>query len=130
MSFANRHADAYAKADSHLTDTDEDGCPDQRENGPDEMLGGMRDWQNANDYYDVAGGGGGPPDQIIDLSNDILGVIQHYAPTGSEPEYDVNFDRGPSTGPDSWNMTAADGVIDLSNDILGVVQQYLHSCQG
>ncbi len=111
------------------TDTDGDGCTDQRENGPDEMLGGMRDWQNPYDFYDVLGGGGGPRDQIIDLSNDIFGVIIHYAPTGTEPEYDVNFDRGPSTGPDTWNMTAPDGVIDLTNDILGVIQQYLHSCQ-
>ena len=68
--------------------------------------------------------------QIIDLTNDIFGVIIHYAPTGTEPEYDVNFDRGPSTGPDPWNMTAPDGVIDLSNDIMGVIQQYQHSCQG
>ena len=41
----------------------------------------------------------------------------------------MNFDRGPSTGPDPWNMTAPDGVIDLTNDILGVIQQYQHSCQ-
>ena len=54
-------------------------------------------------------------------------IIQN-APTGTEPEYDVNFDRGPSTGPNFWNMTAPDGVIDLSNDILGVIQQYLHDC--
>ena len=54
-------------------------------------------------------------------------IIQN-APTGSEPEYDVNFDRGPSTEPNFWNMTAPDGVIDLSNDILGVIQQYLHDC--
>ena len=112
-----------------LTDTDGDGCTDQRENGPDEMLGGMRDYLNPSDYYDVAGGGGGPPDQIIDLSNDIFGVIIHYAPTGTEPEYDVNFDRGPSAGPNPWNMTAPDGVIDLTNDIFGVIQQYFHSCQ-
>ena len=51
----------------------------------------------------------------MDLTNDIFGVIQHYAPTGAEPEYDVNFDRGLSTGPNAWNMTAPDGVIDLTN---------------
>ena len=110
-------------------DTDGDGCSDQRENGPDETLGGQRDYKNPNDYYDVLGGGGGPPDQIIDLTNDIFGVIIHYAPTGTEPEYDVDFDRGPSAGPNVWNMTAPDGVIDLTNDILGVILQYLHSCQ-
>ncbi len=110
-------------------DSDGDGCSDQRENGPDEEFGGLRDYKNPWDFYDVLGGGGGPPDQFIDLTNDIFGVIIHYAPTGSEPEYDVNFDRGPSTGPDSWNMTAPDEVIDLSTDILGVVLQYQHSCQ-
>ena len=89
----------------------------------------MRDPLNPNDFYDVAGGGGGPPDGIIDLSNDIFWVIQHYAPTGLEAEYDVNFDRGPSAGPNAWNMTAPDGVIDLSNDILGVIQQYFHDCR-
>ena len=112
-----------------LVDTDGDGCTDQKELGPDEMLGGLRDYLNPWDFYDVAGGGGGPPDAIIDLSNDIFGVIIHYAPTGTEPEYDANFDRGPSAGPNAWNMTAPDGVIDLSNDILGVIQQYSHSCR-
>ena len=109
-------------------DTDGDGCSDQRENGLDEVLGGLRDYKNPWDFYDVLGGGGGPPDQIIDLPNDILGVIQHFAPLGTEPTYDVNFDRGPSSGPNAWNMTAPDGVIDLPNDILGVIQQFGHSC--
>ena len=110
-------------------DSDGDGCADLRENGSDESMGGLRDYLNANDFYDVLGGGGGPPDQIIDLSNDIFGVIIHYAPTGTEPEYDVAFDRGPSAGPNVWNMTAPDGVIDLSNDIMGVIQQYQHDCR-
>ena len=72
----------------------------------------------------MVGGGGGPPDQIIDLTNDIFGVIIHYAPTGNEPTYDVAYDRGPSAGPKVWNMTAPDGVIDLTNDILGVIQHH------
>ncbi len=111
------------------TDTDDDGCQDGAELGPDEKLGGLRDPLNPNDFYDVLGGGGGPPDKIIDLSNDIFGVIIHYAPTGTEPEYDVNFDRGPTSGPNVWNMGPPDGVIDLTNDILGVIQQYLHDCR-
>ena len=76
----------------------------------------------------MVGGGGGPPDQIIDLPNDILGVIQRFAPSGATP-YDVQFDRGVSSGPNTWNMTAPDGVIDLPNDILGVILQFNHSCQ-
>ena len=111
-------------------DTDGDGCPDAHENGLDETQGGLRDWLDPNDYYDVLGPGGSLTlDGVIDLTNDIFGVIQHYAPTGTEPEYDVNFDRGPSAGPNVWNMTAPDGVIDLTNDILGVILQYQHNCQ-
>ena len=78
-----------------------------------------------------------PPDGVIDLTNDILWVIQHYAPSGYTPgATDLtgttiwdNYDRGPSAGPNVWNMTAPDGVIDLTNDIFGVIQQYLHNCQ-
>jgi hypothetical protein len=114
-------------------DDDNDGCTDVQENGPDEKLGGRRSPHSPWDFYDVAGPGTGfgpgPPDGIIDLPFDILGVVFHYAPSGIEPAYDVDYDRGPSAGPHPWNMTAPDGVIDLSNDILGVVQQYQHSCQ-
>lgn len=110
-------------------DTDGDGCSDQRENGPDETLGGLRDFLNPWDFYDVLGPGAVLPlDQIIDLPNDILGVIQHFSPSGAAP-YDVQFDRGVSSGPNPWNMTAPDGVIDLPNDILGVILQFQHSCQ-
>ena len=109
-------------------DTDGDGCSDQQENGLDEKLGGLRDWLNPNDFYDING------DRIIDLSNDIFDVIQHYYPNdgGGANPYPAGhevFDRGPSAGPNVWNMTAPDGVIDLTNDILGVIQQYFHSCR-
>ena len=109
-------------------DTDGDGCSDERENGLDETLGGLRDFTNPWDFYDVAGPGGGPPDGYIDLPNDILGVIQHFSTDGLGA-YDVQYDRGPSTGPYPWNMTAPDGVIDLPNDILGVIQQFNHDCR-
>ncbi len=102
-------------------DTDGDGCADVNENLPKAQVdnGGGRDWLNPWDYYDVNGDG------FIDLLNDILGVIQHYQPAaGGDPPYDIVFDRGPTTGPNAWNMTAPDGVIDLLNDILGVIQQY------
>ncbi len=108
-------------------DTDGDGCSDQRENGPDETLGGQRNYKNPWDFYDVVGGGGGPPDGVIDLPNDILGVILHFSPQG-QPPYDVQFDRGPKLTGLPWNMTAPDGVIDLPNDILGVILQHGHRC--
>ena len=117
-----------------LGDTDGDGCSDQRENGLDETLGGQRHYLNPWDFYDVLGPGAAlPVDQVIDLPNDILGVILHFSPQGAPP-YDVQFDRGPATaaaggGPNPWNMTAPDGVIDLPNDILGVILQFQHNCQ-
>ena len=103
-------------------DTDGDGCTDDRENGPDETLGGLRDYLNPWDFYDTNN------DKIIDLFADILGVILHYSLDGSPP-YDVQFDRGPSAGPNPWNMTAPDGVINLFTDILGVIQQFGHDCR-
>ena len=113
----------HLKPEPEPSDADGDGCSDLREFGPDETLGGQRNFLNPHDFYDTNGDG------IIDLTNDIFDVIMHYAPMGTEPEYDVGFDRGPSEGPNVWNMTAPDGVIDLSNDIMGVIQQYFHSCQ-
>ncbi len=110
-------------------DTDGDGCSDKHESGPDETLGGRRDYLDPNDYYDVYGPGQSlVRDGVIDLANDILGVIQHFAPLGTEPEYDVRFDRGPQIGANTWNMGPPDGVIDLANDILGVILQFNHSC--
>ncbi len=109
-------------------DTDGDGCPDEHENGPDETQGGLRDWQDPNDYYDVLGFGGSlTRDGVIDLPNDILGVILHFAPLGGPP-YEVRFDRGPQIGANFWNMGPPDGVIDLPNDILGVILQFQHNC--
>ena len=114
--------------DPFASDTDADGCSDGRELSNDPATGGQRDPLNHWDFYDVSGEGGGPPDGIIDLPNDILGVIQHFAPSGAAP-YDVQFDRGVSSGPHPWNMTAPDGVIDLPNDILGVILQFNHDCR-
>ena len=116
----------------HPGDTDGDGCSDWQENLSDETMGGQRNWKNRWDFYDVAGSPGPPqngaPDGIVDLPNDILGVIQHH-PSG-DLGYDAQFDRGPWTGPNSWNETQGpDGVIDLPNDILGVILQFNHNCQ-
>ena len=109
-----------AKMDPCDPDTDGDGCEDGRELGDDAASGGMRDPLNPWDFYDVAGPGGGP-DGVVDLPNDILGVLSHVT------AYDIRFDRGPSTGPNAWNMTAPDGVINLI-DVLGVVLQFGHDC--
>ena len=112
-------------------DTDGDGCPDVHENRPksEANRGGGRDWENPNDYFDVYGPGQSLTlDGVIDLPNDILGVIQHFAPLGTEPQYDVRFDRGPQVGANLWQLGPPDGVTDLPNDILGVINQFAHNC--
>ena len=125
---ATATATATPTATPDPTDTDGDGCSDERENGPDEKLGGQRDFLNEWDFYDVLGPGGVlPTDGFIDLPNDILGVIQHH-PAGTIG-YDAQFDRGTWTGINSWNDTQGpDGVIDLPNDILGIILQFNHNC--
>ncbi len=99
-----------------LVDTDGDGCPNVQELGPNAQSGGQRNPNNPWDFYDTNGDG------LVDLANDILGVILALG------AYDVIYDRGPSVGPNPWNMTAPDGIIDLPNDVLGVIQQFGHTC--
>ena len=107
---------------------DNDACTDDQENGPDETLGGLRNPHNPWDFYDVRGPGQSLiTDGLIDLPNDILSVILGFSPQGLPP-YDESLDRGVSSGPYAWNMTAPDGVIDLPNDILGVILQFDHNC--
>ncbi len=103
-------------------DTDGDGCADAREEGSNPALGGDRDFLNPWDFYDTNGDG------VIDLLFDILGVIEHQG-TAPGPPYDVNYDRGPWQGVNTWNDTLPpDGVIDEPIDIDGVFAQYGHNC--
>ena len=106
---------------------DGDGCSDWHELGTDERTGGLRDPLNPNDFFDPVGPGGSPPDGVIDLPNDILGVLLRWTPAPFFP-YDHLYDRGPVLGPNAWNKDKADGIIDLSNDILGVIFQWQHNC--
>ena len=102
-------------------DSDGDGCPDANENQGKSAVanGGGRDSLDPWDWYDVN------QDGVIDLINDIIGVIGHWQPiAGGASPYDIAFDRGPSAGPNPWNTTAPDGIIDLVNDIIGVIHQW------
>jgi len=109
-------------------DHDDDGCEEGKELGLNPADGGLRDPVDPWDYYDVLGPGGSPThDGVIDLANDILGVILHFSPSGNPP-YDVRFDRGPTVGANHWERAAPDGAIDLPNDILGVILQFTHNC--
>ncbi len=107
--------------DSLDADTDGDSCSDGAEVGPDAAKGGLRDPLNRWDFFDPNSDG------IVDLPNDILGVILSFSPRGGD-NYNAKYDRGPSAGPHPWSLTAPDGVIDLPNDILGMIAQFNHSC--
>ena len=113
---------------SETFDFDGDACPDATE-----LTGERpRDPFNPYDSYDVNGDG------VVDLTNDIAGVLHHYAPdgysdtqhdhppTGPGPEDDfyADFDRSPLPGSNPWNLGPPDGVIDLPNDILAVILQF------
>jgi hypothetical protein len=119
-------------ADSvHITcdpDWDHDGCPNVKELGLNPLLGGQRDPKNPWDFYDIN------HDGVIDVPNDILPVILAYnqGPLdfgGPGPNYTEGKDRGPSTGPYSWNKTAPDGHIDVPTDLLGIILQFGHDCR-
>jgi hypothetical protein len=56
-------------------------------------------------------------DDVIDLANDILGVIQHYNTTPASPNWDPVYDLDDNN------------IIDLANDILGTILQYQLPCQ-
>ncbi|MCH8994244.1 MAG: hypothetical protein IH959_04665 [Chloroflexi bacterium] len=103
-------------------DSDRDGVPDSREL-MDDTVCGRRDPYNPYDYYDVSI----PRDGVIDLPNDILGVILHFAP-GGYAAGDENWDRPPVMAGaglgSTWNRGTPDGVIDLPNDQLGVIFQF------
>jgi hypothetical protein len=59
-----------------------------------------------------------PPngDGVIDLPNDILGVILRFQMTSADPNWSPLFDIN------------SDGLIDLPNDILGTILQFQLPC--
>ena len=121
-------------------DTDGDGCSDAQENGPDEVLGGRRDYANFWDFYDTPDGTN-VRNKMIDLFGDVFAVALRFGATGdpngdplagpilAPPVYHTAFDRSsPPPGGDPWDTQAADGTIDLFNDIFGVAFQFGHNC--
>lgn len=78
---------------------------------------------------DVAGAGSSPgnpgawPDDVVDLSNDILSTINAYDPGGANTPTDPT-----ARWEDARMNTNGDKVIDLSNDILDVINHYLIPC--
>jgi hypothetical protein len=110
-------------------DGDLDGCDDLRETGSDPTLGGMRDPQNFWDFFDT-------PDAVnirdkAVAGTDFFRVLQRFG-AGGNANLDPRskppaFDRGPASGPNAWNVTAADGTI-AGTDFFAMLSQFGHTC--
>jgi hypothetical protein len=101
------------------------------------MLGGGRDPNNFWDFYDVPAGAGASKDKSVSAS-DVLAVMSRFnsggdsainplSPPPAAPAYHPAYDRGPSAGPNAWNLTAADGSI-ASTDVFAIMGQFGHTC--
>ena len=130
-------------------DTDQDGCSDQRENGPNERFGGQRNFDYFWDFFDVWTHPPGQPqgwerNGVINIF-DILALGLRFGPRHgpsldkadalaealSTPEdttsYHAAYDRSGANG-FAWNLGPADGHINLVDDIFGIAFQFGHSC--
>ncbi len=131
-------------------DSDGDGCTDAAEDGPDETLGGRRDYLNFWDFFDVPAGDELSRDRSV-TGQDIFAVLSRFNATDTGPgdfdryddplstpnqpvmgadreNYHPAFDRGPPVGPDPWDLGAADGSITAA-EIFAVIAQFNHSCE-
>ena len=129
-------SDGDTTPDSADPDSDNDGCANQREVGPEPSGGGRRNPKNFWDFFDVPSGPSQLRNQAVALP-DIFEVIARFGATGdpgidplSPPPssgYHSAYDRGPRAGPDPWNLSAANGSI-ATPDINAVLAQFGHSC--
>ncbi len=130
-----------AGTDPCASDTDDDGCGDGEELGPNEVTGGRRNPLNHWDFADQFTGVPLAKDRGI-VSNDISAVIARFGTLGdpnSDPNetpldlnsYHASADRGGVILPsaNAWDLYPADGGI-VANDISAVIGQFGHICDG
>jgi hypothetical protein len=111
-----------------------------------EFTGGLRDPKNYWDFFDTPVAIEIPwpfphtefvRDRAV-AAPDFFRVLQRFGATGdpmidprsappAAPAYHTAFDRGPSSGPNPWNLTAANGSI-ASTDVFAALAQFGHSC--
>jgi len=126
-------------------DSDNDGCTDEQEQGPNQARGGRRDRLSFWDFFDVWTAAPPTRDRIVNIG-DIGAVVARFGsfrrPEPSEREalaealttpaamtgYHASADRGgPIPDQNLWNLRPSDGSIRL-NDIGAVVVQFGHTC--
>jgi hypothetical protein len=118
-------------------DTDQDGCTNGQEQGPNEFQGGERNYQNFWDFFDTpiqVSGGVWQRNRVIDV-DDIFAVAARFATSGApgdpladppKTDYHSAFDRT-FLGPDPWDLGPADGYITI-DELAWLMAQFTHSC--
>ena len=135
-------------------DTDNDGCPDAKENGPSHLAGGERDPNDPWDFADVPAPAllpsntVGVRDRTITLTGDVLAVLKFVGSNAASPNTpnafgatygsDLNangtqdgaeYDRTASANPAMlWRTGPPDGAISLSGDVLPVLKSVGDAC--
>ena len=124
-------------------DHDQDGCSTKEEFGPNEVLGGRRDWNYFWDFYDMEKFYS--PKSIGFL--DQLALQQRFNTTDDGKRAPINRNSDPLTTPDPgagnyhplydrggimpggdpWDELPADGYINFL-DFLSLIRQYGHTC--
>jgi hypothetical protein len=100
-------------------DTDGDGCPDAREQGTNQMMGGQRDYFSRWDYFN-------PTHDGQNRIDDVLAVVDQYFIDQGEPLYTQDTDRT-FIGPSLWKVGPPDGKQRI-DDVVNAVHQYYHDC--
>ena len=134
--------------DDAVQDTDQDGCSDGTEFGPDEKVGGRRNPNYFWDFYDVWTAPPGDPsgweqNKVINIF-DILAVGAHFGPGGTPDKaaslaaalipptgssgYHASYDRSENIGPNPWDKGSPDAHINIVQDVLGIAPQFGHTC--
>jgi hypothetical protein len=89
------------------------------------------------DFFDTPDGSNVRDKVITGL--DYMRVVARLGATGSPsinplsppppaPAYHTAFDRGPSSGPNAWNLTPANGSI-AGTDLFAILNQFGHDCR-
>ena len=109
-------------------DSDGDGCPDAREQGPSELTGGRRNYLNPWDYFN-------PTLDGLNRVDDILRVVLQFFDDDNDgspgqPPYSAGYDPGTDRtlmGPNAWNLGPPNGQ-QRADDIIHIVRQFFHDC--
>jgi hypothetical protein len=132
-------------------DGDSDGCPSKDESltaAGSETFGGQRDPNLFWDFFDTPNASNVRDKAVAAV--DFFRVLQRFGANDTGPgafdrfsdplsapsawvsgahreNYHPAFDRGPSSGPNAWNLTAANGAI-ASTDFNAALSQFGHNC--